>query len=49
MIRLILAFIGLLAILLTVANVIGGAMWDLADGMDLWWNGEEGGEDDGID
>lgn len=45
MMRLILAFIGLLAILFGVANIIGGAMWDMADGQELWWNGQEGGEE----
>ena len=45
MVRLILAFIGLLVILFAIANLIGGAMWDLADGMDLWWNGEGSDED----
>lgn len=46
MIKLILAFIGLIAILFTVANVIGGAMWDMADGQQIWWNGEGSDDDD---
>ena len=41
MIKLILAFIGLIAILLTVANMIGGVMWDFADSMPLWWESED--------
>ncbi len=40
MIKLILAGIGLLAVLFGVANIIGGAMWNLADSMPLWWEGE---------
>lgn len=46
--RLILAFIGLLAVLFGVANIIGGAMWSLADSMQIWWNGE-GSDEDGAD
>lgn len=41
MVRLILAFIGLLTVLFGVANIIGGAMWNMADSMPLWWEGEE--------
>ena len=41
MIRLILAFIGLLVILFAIANLIGGAMWDFADSMPLWWESED--------
>ncbi len=41
MMRYILTCIGLLAVLLGVANIIGGAMWNLADSMPLWWEGEE--------
>lgn len=48
MMRLILAFIGLLAVLFAVANLVGGAMWSLADNMQIWWNGE-GSEDDGTE
>ena len=40
MMRLILALIGLLAVLLAIANLVGGAMWDMADSMPLWWEGE---------
>lgn len=46
MMRYILTCIGLLAVLFGVANIIGGAMWDMADEMPLWWNCE-GDEDDG--
>lgn len=28
------------AVLLAIANIIGGVMWDLADSMPLWWEGE---------
>ena len=46
--RLILAFIGLLVILFAIANLIGGAMWDMAEQMQVWWNGE-GSDEDGTD
>ena len=45
MLRLILAGIGLLAVLFGVANIIGNAMWNLADSMPLWWESED--EEDG--
>lgn len=41
MIKLILAEIGLLAVLFGLANIIGGAMWNLADSMPLWWESED--------
>ena len=44
MLRLILAGIGLLAVLFGAANFIGGIMWNLADSMPLWWESED--EDD---
>lgn len=31
--------------LLATINAVGGAMWNLADNMQIWWN--SGGEDDG--
>lgn len=40
MMRYILTCIGLLAVLFGVANIIGGAIWNLADSMPLWWEGE---------
>lgn len=43
--RYVLTAIGVLTVLGIIANVIGGAMWDMADGMDLWWNGEGSDED----
>lgn len=39
MMRYILTCIGLLAVLFGVANIIGGAIWNLADSMPLWWEG----------
>lgn len=45
MIRLILALIGLLAVLFAIANLIGGAMWDMAEQMQVWWNCEGSDED----
>jgi hypothetical protein len=38
--RYILTAIGLLTVLGVIANALGGAMWDLADSMPLWWEGE---------
>lgn len=46
MMRYILTCIGLLAVLFGLANVIGGAMWSLADNMQIWWNGEGSDEDE---
>lgn len=37
--RYVLICIGLFAVLFGTANVIGGAMWDMADSMPLWWEG----------
>jgi hypothetical protein len=37
MMRLILALIGLLAVLFAIANLVGGAMWDIAEGLDKGW------------
>lgn len=45
MVRLILAFIGLLAVLFVIANLVGGAMWDMAEGMPLWWESEDENDD----
>ena len=45
MMRYILTCIGLLAVLFGVANIVGNAMWSLADSMPLWWESED--EDDG--
>lgn len=28
------------AVLLIIANMIGAVMWDFADSMPLWWEGE---------
>ncbi len=47
MIRYILTCIGLLAVLFGVTNIIGGAMWNMAEQMQDWWNGEEGSDEDG--
>lgn len=44
--RLILTFIGLLAVLFAIANLIGGAMWDMAENMQIWWNCEGSEEDE---
>lgn len=44
-IKLILACISLLAILFGAVNIIGGAMWDMADGMPLWWESEDENDD----
>lgn len=41
MMRYILTCIGLLAVLFGVANIIGGAIWNLADSMPLWWEDED--------
>lgn len=49
MMRYILTCIGLLAVLFGVANVIGGAIWSLADNMQIWWNCEEGSDEDGTE
>ena len=46
MMKLILAFIGLLAVLFAIANLIGGAMWDMAEQMQVWWNCEGDDADD---
>lgn len=32
-------------ILWAIVHGIGESMWDLADGQELWWNGQEGGEE----
>lgn len=39
--KMVLAGIGLIVILFVVANVIGAAMWSLADQMEIWWDHEE--------
>lgn len=41
-----LAMAAFAVILWALVHGIGGAMWDLADGQQIWWNGE-GSEDDG--
>lgn len=33
------AVVGILA---TLVNLIGGAMWDMAESMPLWWEDEDG-------
>lgn len=39
--RYILTVISLVAVLGVIASAIGGAMWNLADGMPLWWESED--------
>ena len=36
-------------LLWALVHGIGGAMWDLADGQQIWWNGEGSDEDGSCD